>query len=309
MELHTCLWNDVAAFDFDESDLAPLVRAFPEIKVVCHRSEDEFLASASDATWLLTWEFAASWYARCPSLRAIFTPAAGSDWVAADPGGHVPLVHGRFHGQILSESLLGALLYMNHRMPDMQRNYQQHGWDRNLQTECRLLRNQTVLIIGLGHIGSECARAIRGLGARVIGIKRRPDRLYAPLDGTEVRGPDQLERSLGEADHIVLLLPGESSTDGLLSSALLGNCKPGAYVYNFGRGNALRSADLLACIDHLGGAFLDVTDEEPLPESSPLWTHPRIMITPHSSCVYREYKSAFIAEVISRGRTQFFQPA
>ena len=75
-------------------------------------------------------------------------------------------------------------------------------------------------------------------------------------------------------------------------------CKPGAFVYNFGRGNALAGEDLVAAADHIGGAFLDVTDEEPLPPDSPLWSLDNVMITPHSSCIYREYKQAFLDEVI-----------
>lgn len=305
MELHTCLWSDIVAFDFNADDLAPLLHAFPGLDLVMHRSAGDFLAAAERATWLLTWDFEAAWYELCPSLEAIFTPAAGNDWVAADPAGRVRLVHGTFHGQLLSESLLGALLYMNHRMPAMSRNFQHRAWDRNLQAGCRLLRNQTVLIIGLGHIGSACAQTIRAFGASVIGIKRDPTRRYRPLPGVDVRGLDRLHETLPLADHVVLLLPGSPDTDGILSRELLQQCKPGAYVYNFGRGNALRSDDLLASLGHLGGAFLDVVDEEPLVKSSPLWRHPDIMITPHSSCVYREYKSAFIAEVIARGRREF----
>lgn len=301
MELHTCLWNDVAALDFNANDLAPLATAFPDVKLVCHESIHQFLATAATATWLITWDFNAAWYPHCPSLQTIFTPAAGNDWVEPDPSGQVAIMHGTFHGQILSESLLGALLYMNHRMPDMVRNHHAREWHRNLQTDCRLLRNQTVVIIGLGHIGSTCAMAVKGLGARVIGIKRDPGRLHAPLSGVEVRGLDQLDRSLAEADHLVLLLPGDVSTDRFLTEERLRGCKRGVYIYNFGRGNALWSDDLIACADHIGGAFLDVVDEEPLPTDSPLWEMPHVMITPHSSCVYREYKSAFVTEMIERG--------
>jgi phosphoglycerate dehydrogenase-like enzyme len=74
--------------------------------------------------------------------------------------------------------------------------------------------------------------------------------------------------------------------------------KAGSYIYNFGRGNSLNTNDLLTSLDHLGGAFLDVTDEEPLPRNSPLWDSSNVMITPHSSCIYHEYKSLFINEVI-----------
>ena len=148
---------------------------------------------------MLTWEFRSSWYEACPILKTIFTPAAGSDWVEEDPRGQVELVHGTFHGRVLGESLLSAILFMNHRMPDMIHNFQTRAWDRNLQQNCRLLRNQVVLIVGLGHIGSECAELLQGLGARVIGIKRDPNQLTKELPGIDIRPVSELETSLGEA--------------------------------------------------------------------------------------------------------------
>ena len=299
MELHTCLWNDVEAFNFASSDLEPISTSFPNLKIVFHHDAKGFLDSADNAEFLLTWEFRRSWYRACPVLKTMSTPAAGSDWVEEDPRGQVELVHGTFHGRILSESLLSAVLFMNHRMPDMIRNFQSRAWDRNLQQNCRLLRSQVVLIVGLGHIGSECAELLQSFGARVIGIKLNPNQLSKELPGIDIRPVSELETSLGEADHVVLLLPGDSSTDRLLNLERLFRCKQGAYIYNFGRGNAIANADLLSAEHHIGGVFLDVVEKEPLDPTSLLWDMENIMITPHSSCIYREYKSAFIEEVIN----------
>lgn len=300
MEMHTCLWNDVNAFNFEAGDLAPIRHRFPHLKIVCHQDVDGFLDAAGNAEYLLTWDFRSSWYQSCPALRAIFTPAAGNDWVERDPLGRVELVHGTFHGGMLGESLLSAILFMNHRIPDMVRNFQCHGWDRNLQQDCTLLSNQAVLIVGLGQIGSKCAALLQGLGMRVTGIKRDPGRLLVPLPGIDVKPVSELDSCLGEADHVVLLLPGGKSSDRLFDLERLLRCKEGAYIYNFGRGNAIVSADLLAAREHIGGAFLDVIEEEPLDPGSPLWDMENVMITPHSSCVYREYKSAFINEVVDQ---------
>jgi len=298
MQLHVCLKSDVAAFSFVEHDLAPLQERFPEIDLRCHADHDSLLANAADADCLLTWEFRADWYPSFPRLRTIMTPAAGHDWVAVDPDGRVEMIHGTFHGRLLGESVLGAVLFMNHRMPAMIGNFRRREWDRNIQQDCRILASQTVLVIGLGHIGSECARLMQPLGPRLIGVKRDPSRLVQPLPGVEVRGVDELDGLLPEADHILVVLPGAAGTDRVLDAGRLRQCKPGACVYNFGRGNAIASEDLVAAADHIGGAFLDVTDEEPLPPDSPLWTLDNIMITPHSSCIYREYRERFIAEVI-----------
>ncbi|HSH43427.1 MAG TPA: D-2-hydroxyacid dehydrogenase [Arenicellales bacterium] len=300
MQLHACLNSDVAAFDFRYGDLEPIVAACPGVSLHVHENHESLLEEAACADVLLTWEFRQSWYARFPRLRKIFTPAAGRDWVAADPRGRVEVIHGTFHGRLLGESLLGAILYMNRRMPAMRRNFERREWDRNIQKDCRLLANQTVLILGLGHIGSECARILQPLGPRIIGIKRNPANTLLPLEGIEVRPVSELESTLPEADHIAVVLPGDAGTDRILDAHRLHLCKPGACVYNFGRGNAVASDDLVAAAGHIGGAFLDVTDEEPLPPDSPLWSLDNIMITPHSSCIYREYREAFVAEVIGQ---------
>ena len=126
MELHSCLWNDVNAFNFEADDLVPIRNSFPHLRLVSHQHIASFLESADNAEYLLTWDFQSSWYQSCPALKVIFTPAAGNDWVEQDPRGRVELVQGTFHGSLLAESLLSAILFMNHRMPDMIRNFQNH---------------------------------------------------------------------------------------------------------------------------------------------------------------------------------------
>jgi phosphoglycerate dehydrogenase-like enzyme len=296
MELHACLWNDVDGFSFSEHGYLEIKKHYPGLQVKIHSNVAGFLKAAHSADFILTWDFEESWYKACPKLKTIFTPAAGNDWVHLDPSDKVKLIHGTFHGPLLAESLLGAMLFMNHKMPDMIRNHQLKNWDRNRQTTTRLLGNQNVLLIGLGNIGLSCARLIQHTGADVIGVRRNPSNT---LDSDiETRSTADLETLLPWADHVVLLLPGSADTDRFMNPLRLSLMKPGSFIYNFGRGNALASADLLSALPALGGAFLDVTDIEPLPQDSPLWEHANVMITPHSSCVYSEYQPSFISEVI-----------
>lgn len=301
MEVHTLLSSDVGAFDFKRTDLTPLEQRFPDMTLHCHRDDRRLPDALATADYVLTWTFQADWYARSPNLKSVFTPAAGNDWVAADPAGRVELVHGTFHGPLLGESLLGAILFMNRRMPAMIDNYRRREWNREIQQDCRRLAGQTILIIGFGHIGVECARILLPMGARIIGIKRNPERLpgslSSPPGDVEVRSLDRLEDTLPEADHVVVILPGGTDTDRILDERRIRLCKPGVYLYNFGRGNAIAGADLARAHDHVGGAFLDVVEEEPLGRSSPLWSLDNVMITPHSSCIGREYKQAFLDEV------------
>ena len=297
MEIHTLLNNEVDAFDFEQNDCEPLLLVALDLKIVHHNTADSLLAQADNVDFVLCWAFESAWYQQFPRLQAVFTPAAGDDWVTPDPRGRVQLIHGTFHGQLLAESLLGALLFMNHRMPLMMGNHRAKQWNRNLQTTSSLLSNQTVLIVGLGHIGLACANKIAPLVQKVIGVKRDITTVGETAPNVEVRSSDDLDDLLPLADHVAVVLPATQQTDRILDTTRLRRCKPSAYVYNFGRGNAIATLDLIAASTSIGGAFLDVVDLEPLPGDSPLWDLPNVMITPHSSCVYADYKRLFITEV------------
>ena len=293
MKIATLLNDDDAdSLHFDADDLLPLKRAFPDATITHHQTSASFLEGAKDVDIVLTWHFEVDWYQDFPNLTAVYTPAAGGDWVAADPRGLVPVIHGSFHGPILAESLLSALLFMNHRMPAMIRNHQARGWDRKLQGGTRLLATQTILIIGMGNIGSYCAKLFAPLAKEIIGVRQQPDE--------NTKGVADLPQLLPEADHVILLLPGTAETNRFMHTQRLAHMKLGSYIYNFGRGNSLHATDLIPALDRLAGAFLDVTEEEPLPKDSPLWEHEKVFITPHSSCMYEDYTERYMQEVIAQ---------
>ncbi len=307
MEIHTSLSDPVNAFSFSRADLDDLTDAFPGANLVVHQDDEALLTHGSRADVLLSWRFEPDWHARLPNLALVMTPAAGKDWIKVAPETDIEVIHGTFHGSVMSESVLSALLFMNHNMPGMWRNFQARAWDRNLQSNARLLRNQTVIFIGYGSIGQRCAELVRlATGASVIGVKRQVDgRRHRQDDDIPVFSVEALPALLGTADHVVLILPGDSSTDDFFDTALIQQCKPGVTLYNFGRGNALTSETLINNQHHIGGAFLDVTDIEPLPADSALWAMPNLMITPHSSCVYQDYRAHFVTEVTAQLKRRF----
>ena len=293
MKIATFLTDDEAdSLHFNAEDLTPLKQAFPEATIRHHQTSATFLEDAQDVDTVLTWHFEANWYRNFPNLTAIYTPAAGGDWVAEDPSGSIPVVHGSFHGPILAESLLSALLFMNHRMPAMIRNHQARQWDRKLQGGTRLLATQSILIIGMGNIGAYCAKLLAPLAREIIGVRQRAD--------ANTKGVSELPQLLPNADHVILLLPGIDETNRFMNKESLAHMKQGSYIYNFGRGNSLHAVDLIPALDRLAGAFLDVTETEPLPAGSPLWEHEKVFITPHSSCMYEDYTERYMMEVISQ---------
>ena len=295
-EIHTLMVNDVPAFVLHTADYKPL--ADMGFTIVEHHTTSSLLSAGEQVEYVLTWDFDAEWYQRFPRLKCVFTPAAGDDWARPDPSGRVPVLHGSYHGELMCESVLSALLFMNHRMPQMIRNHDRREWDRVTQGESRLLSGQSVLIVGYGNIGERCARVISPHVREVIGVRRDPSR----SNGTSipVHSMSELSALLPRSDHVVMLLPGGAATDRFMNEKRLSLMKPGAFVYNFGRGNSLVAKDLLPALGHLGGAFLDVTEEEPLPKDSLLWAHERVFVTPHSSAIFEDYRRLFVEEVCAR---------
>lgn len=100
-------------------------------------------------------------------------------------------------------------------------------------------------------------------------------------------GEDERDAFLAQCDFLVCVLPLTPETHGMLSAKLFAKLPKGAYVINVARGGHLVEADLIAALDsgHLAGATLDVFEHEPLPETSPIWKHPKIIATPHIAAI------------------------
>lgn len=148
----------------------------------------------------------------------------------------------------------------------------------------RQVRDQTVLVIGLGGIGREVARLLKSIGATVIGVKRRAEAVEY-VD--HVYSIEDLPELVARADAIVLALPGTPSTECLYSAKLIDATKPGAVVVNVGRGTAVDEGRLISALrsGRLSAAFLDVFAIEPLPIDSPLWSMPQVVIAPHTAAL------------------------
>ena len=300
--LHVFLKNDIRAFNIVEEDFAPLASALPDLNLHFHDNNTSFVDAIPYADFVSCWFFDETWFDRAPNLKAVFTPAAGKDWVAEDPTNRVQTIFGTFHGPMIAESLLGTMLHFNRRMPALLENERTRGWDRNLQFESRLLTHQHALIIGYGSIGKDCAKLLTGMGMTVSGYQRKISNGTDSDTGATYVTDKTLPDELARADHVILLLPGDASTHGFMNQEKLTSVKRGAYLYNFGRGTTTLTKDILWALDQgiIAGAGLDVTEEEPLPPSSPLWAHPNVLVMPHSSCIFQEYRSLHVAEVTEK---------
>jgi len=298
------LKNEVDSFSIKSRHLERICEAFPGIRLIEAASREDFKARLPNAVWLMTWVFRPEWYEKAPKLEAVFTPAAGNDWVPPDPSGRVKNFYGHFHGRIMRESLLAMMLYFNRRLDPASDNRKKKIWDRRIYDGAFSLFSQQVLIVGYGAIGRQMAELLKAFGARITGVKRSTAGFENDPSAARVVTFDRLNEALPMADHVVLALPGGPETDDLFTEQHFDLMKPGSYLYNLGRGNCYREENLVCALKNgpLAGAGLDVFPEEPLPPSSPLWTLPNALITPHASAISLEYLDLYIEEWIETVR-------
>ena len=187
-------------------------------------------------------------------------------------------------------ALLLALARQVHTGRDRQREHVWRGMISDLGRREEELAGKTMLIYGLGSIGSRLARLARAFDMTAIGIKRD----VANHDGSadEVRSPDRFLESLAEADVVVLTCPLTAQTENLVDADALERMKPGAYLINVARGGCVNEPDLVAALERgaIAGAGIDTTREEPLAADSPLWDLENVLITPHTAGETRRYE-------------------
>jgi phosphoglycerate dehydrogenase-like enzyme len=172
------------------------------------------------------------------------------------------------------------LLALQRLLPTFMGNQNQRVWDRSISARAVIPHQSTVAVIGFGHIGREIARLLRAFGAHIIAVTRSGTPHELADETVPVAG---LLDVLSRADAVMVAVPLDVSTQGLIGPRELLACKRGAFLVNIARGSIV---DGLALVDALvtgvlAGAGLDVTDPEPLPKDHPLWGAPNLIISPH----------------------------
>ncbi len=283
------LHSKVREFSLQDRHKPRLKEIFKDYDIHFADSKDDFQRMLPQASLILVWHFQKEWYLSAPLLEAVMTPAAGKEWAQEDPSGKVPVHYGHFHGRIIAETVLGMMLYFNRRFAFPSKNQAAQKWDRDYPVSPAVLQGQTVMIIGYGSIGRFIAQLIVPFKCHVIGVKRRA----VSSDGFAERiiSMDELKSFLPLADHVVFALPGGDETQGLITKEHLLAMKRTAYLYNIGRGNYISESDLVYVLKekNISGAYLDVFDPEPLPQSSALWGLENVIITPHASAFADRY--------------------
>ncbi|MGN1358843.1 MAG: NAD(P)-dependent oxidoreductase [Kiritimatiellia bacterium] len=298
MKIGVYLENEPAAFNCEASsdyikDFTPQkhqIVAFRHLvspnEVIWCRTEKSFLRTLPTIDVAVVWQFNERHLRLAPNLRLIATPAAGREGIKL-PAGYrgIKVYHGRFHGTLIAQTVLGALLAMNRGLFSVQGQ----RWPRS-SLSVQDIDGTNAVILGYGAIGRHIGRLLKLFGVNVYGVRRRRGKgTYTLAD---------LPRLLQNCDHFIMALPSDTGTDGLVDGHILSFLPRRARLYNVGRGNALDEAALLEALhtNRLAGAYLDVFAQEPLPDNSPLYGAPNLLLTPHASAFGFSYLDRFFSE-------------
>ncbi len=222
---------------------------------------------------------------RAPKLEWIHSFSAGVDRVATpvvrERGLTVTNARGVFSRPI-AEYVVMMCLAIARRLPQLLELGRERTWQPLRGTE---LGGMTIGIVGFGSIGSEIARLLMPFGSPVLATRRHPERGAADQPNVELLGLDRLDDLLGRSDIVIIAAPLTDDTAGMIGVAQLQEMPEHAWLINISRGRLLDELALRRALEAgwIGGAVLDVFNEEPLPPDSPLYDTPNLIITPHTS--------------------------
>lgn len=244
------------------------------------------------------------WMEQLGRLRFIQTCSAGYDHfdTAALAGRGIRLANASgVNVDAVSEHAMAMVLAFTRLMHQARDNQARAHWRGMISEIGRRedeLRGKTMLIIGMGQIGSRLAQLARAFGVTVIAIKRNLATGGQVAD--ELHGMATLPELLPRADIVVLTCPLTAETRGIIDAVALSRMRRGAYLINVARGACVVEPALIEALEsgRIAGAGLDVTDPEPLPASSALWMLPNVIITPHTAGETRRYEENVIGILI-----------
>jgi phosphoglycerate dehydrogenase-like enzyme len=274
-------------FDLPPGVLESLRADFPSVEIVAAPDAFHSPTPLGDVDAVVTWALTPDEIAAAPNLRWVQWIGAGVDHAPLDAlrARDILLTNNRgVHANNIAEHVIGMMIAMARNFPRLVHAQDEQRWsiDDNRWT-VKELAGSRALILGAGNIGKALATKAVGMGLEVDVMGR--NRRTSFIDGVTYRTIDELDAALPSADHVVIGIPLTPETLDLFDARRLSLMKPGAIIYNVGRGPILNTDALLAALEsgHLGGAGIDVSDPEPLPSGHPLWTAPNVFITGHTS--------------------------
>ena len=303
----------VTTFPFSTESQQLLKEAAATASVVV-TTADELSAHLSDVEILCSYFIPSDWRTQAPKLRWLQFPGAGVDSLATTGllsvnSSVIVTTAAGIHAETISEYVFGSMLMFNWNWPQMVRLQDNHVWARSAtwyHLGGRELAGQTLGIIGLGHIGRRISQLAHAFGMRVLGMRRSLSGEQEP-DVDQLFLPEQLHELLRLCDYVVISVPLTRETEKLIGEDELRVMRSNAYLVNIARGRVIDEQALIQALREgwIAGAGLDVTDEEPLPSESPLYSMPNVILTPHisgNSAHYDTRLAALFADNLKRYR-------
>jgi phosphoglycerate dehydrogenase-like enzyme len=205
------------------------------------------------------------------------------------------------NARAVSEHAMALMLALVRRLPEARDNQAKHHWRGmigDLAGREDELSGKTLVVIGLGTIGGRLAKLAKAFDMRVIGVRR--DVAGGRGNADEVHAIGELKSLLPDADFVALTCPLTKETEGLIDAEALRAMKPSSFLINVARGRCVDEAALVGALAErrIAGAGIDVTHEEPLAASSPLWDMKQVLLTPHTAGETRRYEDTILDYLI-----------
>ena len=260
-------------------DVERIKQMAPGIEILAGWFDPEWLSEMPALRWLQQWGAGADWLLRYPALSQV-------DFVLTNAVG--------VHAVQISEHVFAFILALGRGLPNAVRAQDAREWARvkhpteALETPYSFssgslfeLAGKTLLILGVGAIGERVAKLGQAFEMRTVGLRSNREKSSPYIE--RMVGPDDLQAVLETADFVVNALPLTGVTRHLLGEEAFAAMKRSAYLVNIGRGGTVDEAALISALQNgeIAGAALDVFEQEPLPERSPLWAMPNVLITSH----------------------------
>ncbi|MCC6229472.1 MAG: D-2-hydroxyacid dehydrogenase [Phycisphaerales bacterium] len=277
----------LVAGDLTDEQVKELGEVAPNVKILRARSREDAMklapgADAVDGRWV-----SAEFLVKATRLSWIHSPSAGVDRLVTIPGLRenkaLVVTNARgVHGPAIADHAMAMLLSLTRRLPWYDEAQDKGTWTRD-EPPARgvALAGKTMLVVGIGGIGTEIAKRAHGFDMHVIATRRSDT--PSPDFVEHVGKPDELAVMLPKADVVAICVPLTKETERLFDQKTIRAMKRGSYLINIARGKIVDTTALIAALKdgHLAGAALDVTDPEPLPAGHELWGMKNVVITPH----------------------------
>lgn len=253
--------------------------------------DENVLDAIPDVDILIAGKFDKEILEKAEKLKWVHALAAGVDRLLFPEfvNSHIILTNSSgVHPVPISEHVFGMMLMFSRRLHESVRNQLQSEWKRPVPAE---LYGKTLGVVGFGSIGERIGLLGKCFGMYVIGLKKNVDSDYNPDNADELVPPERLHYLLSRSDFVVIALPLTKDTEKLISKREFQTMKDTAYIINISRGRVICQKDLVQALEtkEIGGAGLDVFEEEPLPAENPLWALDNVIVTPHYAGSTPEY--------------------